>query len=82
MKANPEKPLEDCSKMKLTPDLVEGAYQFINKSTRDRELDLRDYKINVIENLGATLDQFDCIDMTGNDVRRLDGFPLLSRLKR
>lgn len=68
--------------MKLTPDLVEGAYQFINKSTRDRELDLRDYKINVIENLGATLDQFDCIDMTSNDVRRLDGFPLLSRLKR
>lgn len=54
----------------------------MNKSTRDRELDLRDYKIPVIENLGATLDQFDCIDFTDNDIRRLEGFPLLARLKR
>lgn len=68
--------------MKLTADLVEGSFQFMNKSTRDRELDLRDYKIPVIENLGATLDQFDCIDFTDNDIRRLEGFPLLARLKR
>jgi len=68
--------------MKLTPDLIEGAFQFINKATRDRELDLRDYKIPAIENLGATLDQFDCIDFTDNDIRRLENFPLLPRLKR
>ncbi|KAI2810751.1 U2 small nuclear ribonucleoprotein A' [Blomia tropicalis] len=68
--------------MKLTPDLIEGAFQFMNRSTRDRELDLRDYKIPSIENLGATLDQFDCIDLTNNDIRRIENFPLLHRLKR
>ena len=39
------------------------------------------YKIPVIENLGATLDQFDTIDFSENDIRKLDGFPLLRRLK-
>ncbi|KAF6198688.1 hypothetical protein GE061_008440, partial [Apolygus lucorum] len=39
------------------------------------------YKIPVIENLGATLDQFDTIDFSDNDIRKLDGFPLLKRLK-
>lgn len=68
--------------MKLTPDVLEGAFQFINKATRDRELDLRSYKIPAIENLGATLDQFDCLDFTDNDIRRLENFPLLLRTKR
>uniref|UniRef100_A0A8I3PTL8 U2A'/phosphoprotein 32 family A C-terminal domain-containing protein n=1 Tax=Canis lupus familiaris TaxID=9615 RepID=A0A8I3PTL8_CANLF len=39
------------------------------------------YRIPVIENLGATLDQFDAIDFSDNKVRKLDGFPLLRRLK-
>ena len=34
----------------------------------------------MIENLGATLDQFDTIDLTDNEIRKLDGFPLLQRL--
>lgn len=68
--------------MKLTIELVEGAFQFMNKSTGDRELDLRDYKITTLENLGATLDQFDAIDFTSNDIRTLENFPLLNRLKR
>ena len=38
------------------------------------------YKVPVIENLGATLDQFDTIDLTDNEIRKLDGFPLLNRL--
>jgi len=46
----------------------------------DYELDLRGYKVPVIENLGATLDQFDTIDLTDNEIRKLDGFPLLQRL--
>lgn len=66
--------------VKLTPDLIESAAQYINP-VRDRELDLRGYKIPVIENLGATLDQFDSIDFSDNDVRKLDGFPLLRRIK-
>ncbi|KAE8618370.1 hypothetical protein XENTR_v10009366 [Xenopus tropicalis] len=66
--------------VKLTADLIEQAAQYTN-AVRDRELDLRGYKIPVIENLGATLDQFDTIDCSDNEIRKLDGFPLLKRLK-
>uniref|UniRef100_A0A131XKV6 Probable U2 small nuclear ribonucleoprotein A' n=1 Tax=Hyalomma excavatum TaxID=257692 RepID=A0A131XKV6_9ACAR len=66
--------------VKLSQDLIQMAAQSINP-VRDREIDLRGYKIPVIENLGATLDQFDCIDLSDNDIRKLDGFPLLKRLK-
>ncbi|XP_074642020.1 U2 small nuclear ribonucleoprotein A'-like [Tubulanus polymorphus] len=66
--------------VKLTPELIEQSAQFTNP-VRDRELDLRGYKIPVIENLGATLDQFDTIDLSDNDIRKVDGFPLLNRLK-
>lgn len=38
-------------------------------------------KIPAIENLGATKDQFDTIDLTDNDIRVLGNFPLLKRLK-
>ncbi|KAM4677699.1 U2 small nuclear ribonucleoprotein A' [Discoglossus pictus] len=66
--------------VKLTADLIEQAAQYTN-AVRDRELDLRGYKIPVIENLGATLDQFDTIDFSDNEIRKMDGFPLLKRLK-
>jgi len=66
--------------MKLTLELIQQSPQFTNP-VRDRELDLRGHKIPVIENLGATLDQFDTIDLSDNDIRKLDGFPLLNRLK-
>ncbi|KAH3694555.1 U2 small nuclear ribonucleoprotein A'-like [Dreissena polymorpha] len=66
--------------VKLTAELIEQSAQFTNP-LRDRELDLRGYKIPVIENMGATLDQFDTIDFSDNDIRKLDGFPLLPRLK-
>lgn len=68
--------------MRLTTDLVEGAAQYINPATRDREIDLRGYKIPQVENLGATLDQFDSIDFSDNDIKKLDNFPLLNRLKK
>ncbi|KAM4592758.1 U2 small nuclear ribonucleoprotein A' [Odontesthes bonariensis] len=66
--------------VKLSAELIELAAQYTNP-VRDRELDLRGYKIPVLENLGATLDQFDTIDFSDNEVRKLDGFPLLKRLK-
>lgn len=65
--------------MRLTPDLIEEACQFVNP-LKERELDLRAKKIQVIENLACTSDQFDCIDFSDNEIKRLDGFPLLSRL--
>ncbi len=40
-----------------------------------------DYKIPLIENLGATLDQFDTIDFSNNEIRRVDNFPYLPRIK-
>jgi len=66
--------------VKLTPDIIEGAGQYINP-VRDRELDLRGYKIPVIENLGAALDQYDTIDFSDNEIRKLDGFPFMNRVK-
>ncbi|KAJ8920029.1 hypothetical protein NQ315_011679 [Exocentrus adspersus] len=39
------------------------------------------YRIPEIENLGATGDQFDTVDFSDNDIRKLDGFPYLKRLK-
>uniref|UniRef100_A0A4W4G740 U2A'/phosphoprotein 32 family A C-terminal domain-containing protein n=1 Tax=Electrophorus electricus TaxID=8005 RepID=A0A4W4G740_ELEEL len=61
--------------VKLSAELIELAAQYTNP-VRDRELDLRGYKIPVLENLGATLDQFDTIDFSDNEIRKLDGFPL------
>lgn len=42
---------------------------------------LSGYKIPQVENMGATLDQFDTVDFSENDLRKLDGFPYLPRLK-
>ena len=44
-------------------------------------LSFAEYKIPMIENLGATLDQFDTINFTNNEIRKIDNFPLLPRLK-
>mmetsp|Transcript_16034 Transcript_16034/g.51068 ORF Transcript_16034/g.51068 Transcript_16034/m.51068 type:complete len:240 (-) Transcript_16034:28-747(-) len=66
--------------MRLTADLIAESRAFYNP-LRERELDLRGCKIPLIENLGATKDQFDCLDLTDNDVRKLDNFPVLKRLK-
>lgn len=63
-------------------ELVEGAAQYIHPATRDRELDLRGYKIPVIENMGSTRDQFDSIDFSDNEIKKLDNFPLLKRIKK
>ncbi|VDP08133.1 unnamed protein product [Heligmosomoides polygyrus] len=65
--------------VRLTVELIDNAPQFIN-TVRERELNLRGYKIPVIENMGVTKDQFDVIDLTDNDIKRLDNVPLLKRL--
>ncbi|KAE9420781.1 hypothetical protein Angca_003962 [Angiostrongylus cantonensis] len=65
--------------VRLTVELIDNAPQFIN-TVRERELNLRGYKIPVIENMGITKDQFDVIDLTDNDIKRLDNLPLLKRL--
>ncbi|KAH9644276.1 hypothetical protein HF086_003775 [Spodoptera exigua] len=72
--------LKNFKMVKLTMELIQNSMQYMNPC-RDRELDLRGYKIPQIENMGATLDQFDTIDFSDNDIRKLDGFPLLKRIK-
>ena len=67
--------------MRITPDLIENSYQYTNRATSDRELRLRSLKIPSIENLGATLNQFDCFDLSDNDIRKLENLPLLPRLR-
>lgn len=44
---------------------------------KERELDLRGIKAPAIENLGATRDQFDTIDLSDNEIKKLDNFPLV-----
>ncbi|CAF0746753.1 unnamed protein product [Didymodactylos carnosus] len=55
---------------RLTPEIIEGSPQYLNP-VGQYELSLRDLKIPVIENLGCTLNQFDTIDFTNNDLRKL-----------
>ncbi|GAM23848.1 hypothetical protein SAMD00019534_070230 [Acytostelium subglobosum LB1] len=66
--------------MKLTADLITRAPELINPC-RERELNLRGNKISILENLGATKDQFDTLDFSDNEIARLENFPPLKRLK-
>ncbi|KAF9535467.1 leucine-rich repeat-domain-containing protein [Crepidotus variabilis] len=65
--------------MKLTPELLAQAPSHLN-AVKERQLDLRGYKIPAIENLGVTRDQHDCIDFTDNSIITLGNLPLLKRL--
>jgi U2 small nuclear ribonucleoprotein A' len=65
--------------VRLTADLILRSPQYFN-AVKERELDLRGNKIAVIENVGATEDQFDSIDLSDNEIVKLEGFPLLRRL--
>jgi U2 small nuclear ribonucleoprotein A' len=65
--------------MRLTADLIDRSAAFTN-TLGDRELDLRSNKIPTIENLIASRDLFDTIDLTDNEIKRLENFPKLHRL--
>ncbi|CAL4920145.1 unnamed protein product [Urochloa decumbens] len=65
--------------VRLTADLIWKSPHFFN-AIKERELDLRGNKIAVIENLGATEDQFDTIDLSDNEIVKLENFPYLNRL--
>lgn len=66
--------------MRLTLDLIVAAPQYMNPC-KDRMISLRGYKIPTIENLGATRDQFDCIDLCDNDLIKVHNIPQLRKLK-
>jgi len=66
--------------MRLTAELILSSSSYFNP-IKERELDLRGNKIAVIENLGATQYQYDSLDLSDNEITKLEGFPLLNRLK-
>ncbi|KAJ2686929.1 U2 snRNP complex subunit [Coemansia spiralis] len=66
--------------MKLTADLIASSPSYIN-AIKDRELDLSSNNIAVIENLGATRDLNDSLNLCHNSIRILGNFPTLDRLK-
>lgn len=79
----------------LSADLISRSPSYVNP-LKDRELDLRGIfekslvfffqlccvgnKIPAIENLGATEDQFDSIDLSDNEIVKLENFPIMRRL--
>jgi U2 small nuclear ribonucleoprotein A' len=65
--------------MKLSADVIKVSPCYLNP-LKERQLELRYNKIPAIENLGVTLDQYDAIDLSDNDIRRLENFPLMRRL--
>lgn len=65
---------------RLTPELILRSPQYMN-CVQQYELDLRDNRIQLIENLGVTENQFDSIDVSDNAIATLDGFPMLRRLR-
>lgn len=66
--------------MRLTADLARDSPAYINP-LRQRELNLRGFKIPMIENMGATQDQYEVVDLSDNDILKIDGFPVLGRLE-
>ncbi|KAJ1876504.1 U2 snRNP complex subunit [Coemansia sp. RSA 1722] len=65
--------------MKLTADLISNSPTYIN-AVKDRELDLSNNNIPLIENLGVTRDLNDSINLCDNNIRVLGNFPALGRL--
>jgi len=66
---------------RLTADVIARSPAFLN-ALKDRELDLRGNKIAVIENLAATQDQFDSIDLSDNEILKLECMAVLKRLNQ
>mmetsp|Transcript_33111 Transcript_33111/g.50031 ORF Transcript_33111/g.50031 Transcript_33111/m.50031 type:complete len:276 (+) Transcript_33111:159-986(+) len=65
--------------MRLTLDLLQQAPQSLNPA-KQRQIMLRGFKIPTIENLGGTNDAYECIDLSDNDLIKVENFPPLKRL--
>lgn len=65
---------------RLTAETINEADRRYNPTT-EYELDLRGLRIAAIENLGAARDQYDCYDLTDNDIVKVENFPKMSRAR-
>ena len=66
--------------MRLNADLISKSAQYLNPLNQFH-LDMRGYKLPYLENLSASNDQFACIDLTDNDIAKLEELPQLLRLE-
>ena len=66
--------------MRLNAELISKTQQYLNPLNQFY-IDLRSYKIPYLENLAATNDQFECVDLTENDITKLEELPRLARLE-
>lgn len=66
--------------MKLTADLITNSPTYLN-AIKDRELDLSSSNLTMLENLGATRDLNDSLNLCHNNIRVLGNFPQLPRLQ-
>ena len=66
--------------MRLTVELAAAAPQRMNPLL-EREITLRGFKIGAIENTGCLRDQFDSVDLSDNEIKRLGNFAPSPRLK-
>ena len=66
--------------MRLNADLISKTQQYLN-CLNQFYIDLSGYKLPYLENLAATNDQFECIDLNDNDITRLEELPKLHRLE-
>lgn len=65
--------------VKLSNEVLSATPSSLN-TIGERVLNLRGLRINTIESLSITEDRNDCIDLTDNDVARLENFPVMKRL--
>ncbi|CAD2096377.1 U2 small nuclear ribonucleoprotein A', putative [Plasmodium vinckei lentum] len=66
--------------MRITIDMINDAYQTRNPAN-ENTIYLRGNKISIIENLGVTKDYFECIDLSDNEIIKLNNIPYLEKLK-
>lgn len=66
--------------VKITSDLISRSSQYLNP-IKEFQLSMRGCKIQEIENLVATKDQFGCIDFTDNNILSIPNLPKLHKLK-
>lgn len=67
--------------MRLTLDLVQDKGVQTVDPNENRALVLRGFKLSAIENLGITKDMYGCIDLSDNEISRIENIPKLNRLK-
>jgi U2 small nuclear ribonucleoprotein A' len=67
--------------MRISSDLINGEAAQRVDPNNDRALILRGYKITMIENLGITKDIYGCIDLSDNEINRIENIPKLTRLR-